>query len=95
MTITTMTMTMTMTITTMTLTIITIITTIMTTMTTAVTIKIKMETTLLFVVTGVCKINIVVIAVKCEDSIVFSTTDNNKNTVYFANTGISAVLCQL
>ena len=39
-------------------------------------------------VTGVCKINSVVIVVNCCYSIGFSTTNNNKNTVYFANTGI-------
>ena len=38
--------------------------------------------------TGVCKINGVVIVVDCCYSIVFSITNNNKNTVYFASTGI-------
>ena len=37
--------------------------------------------------TGVCKINGVVIVVNLFYSIGFSTTNNNKNTVYFANTG--------
>ena len=37
--------------------------------------------------TGVCKINGVVIVVNCCYSIGFSTKNNNKNTVYFANTG--------
>ena len=41
----------------------------------------------LAIVTGVCKINGVVIVVNCCYSIGFSTTNNNKNTVYFANTG--------
>ncbi len=36
--------------------------------------------------TGVCKINGVVIVVNCCYSIGFSPTNNNKNTVYFANT---------
>ena len=38
--------------------------------------------------TGVCKINGVVIVVNCCYSIGCSTTNNNKNTVYFANTGM-------
>ncbi len=38
--------------------------------------------------TGVCKINGVVIVVNCCYSIGFSTTNNNKNTVYFVNTGM-------
>ena len=36
---------------------------------------------------GVCKVNGVVIVVNCCHSIGSSTTNNNKNTVYFANTG--------
>ena len=39
-------------------------------------------------ITGVCKINGVVIVVNCCYSTGFSTTMNNKSTVYFANTGI-------
>ena len=43
------------------------------------------------VVTGVCKIQGVVIVVNCCYSMGFSTTHNNKNTVYFASTGIVIV----
>ena len=40
------------------------------------------------IATGVCKINGVVIVVNCCYSIGFSTTNNNKHTVYFANAAI-------
>ena len=39
--------------------------------------------------TGVCKINGVVIVVNYCCSIGFSTINNNKNTAYFANTGMN------
>ena len=45
--------------------------------------------------TGVCKINGVVIVVSCCYSIGFSTTNNHKNTVYFANTGICGAVSVL
>ena len=45
-------------------------------------------------ITGACKINAVVIVVNCCYSFGFSTTNNNQNTVYFANTGmLFVVLC--
>ena len=51
-----------------------------------------MVTVVIVAVTGVCKINSVVIVVNCCYSIGFSTTNSNKNTVYFANTGISVAV---
>ena len=68
-----------------------------TTATTASATATKMATTMITTIstgtttinnndTGVCKINGVVIVADCCYSIGFSTT-NNKNTVYFANTG--------
>ena len=44
--------------------------------------------------TGVCKINGVVAVVDSSYSIGFSTANNNKNTVFFANTGrIVSLIC--
>ena len=51
------------------------------------TMEMKMMAMTVIHRTGVCKINGVVIVVNCCYSIGFSTTKNNKNTVYFANTG--------